>query len=107
MALGFGIIGCGMIANFHSKAINDVRGAKLVACYDNVPAAADRLAKETGCKAYHDLKAMLADPDLDVVTIGTPSGAHMEPAVAAARAGKQSLGVDLWCCARPGIRRAA
>lgn len=91
MALGFGIIGCGMIAGFHSKAINDVRGAKIVACYDNVPAAADRLAKSTGCTAYHDLKAMLADPAVDVVTIGTPSGAHMDPAVAAARAGKHVI----------------
>ena len=34
---------------------------------------------------------MLADPDVDVVTIGTPSGAHMEPAVAAARAGKHVI----------------
>ena len=91
MALGFGIIGCGMIANFHGRAINDVRGAKLVACFDNVPAAADRLAKSTGCRAYHRLKEMLDDPDLDVVTIGTPSGAHMDPAVAAARAGKHVI----------------
>ena len=91
MAIGFGIIGCGMIANFHSKAIEDVRGAKLVACFDTFPAAADRLAKETGCRAYHDLDEMLADPEVDVVTIGTPSGAHMEPAVAAARAGKHVI----------------
>lgn len=88
MALGFGIIGCGMIANFHSKAIADVKGARLVACYDTFPQSAERLAAATGCKAYHDLDAMLADPKVDVVTIGTPSGAHMEPAVAAAKAGK-------------------
>ena len=91
MATGFGIIGCGMIANFHARAIADCRGAKLVACFDMVPAAADRLAQQTGCKAYHDLDAMLADPEVDVVTIGTPSGAHMEPAVAAARAGKHII----------------
>ncbi len=91
MAIGFGIIGCGMISNFHARAIGDVRGAKLVACFDKVPAAADRLAAETGCKAYHDLDEMLADPEVDVVTIGTPSGAHMEPAVAAARAGKHVI----------------
>ena len=91
MALGFGIIGCGMIAGFHSKAINDTRGAKLVACYDNAPAAADRLAESTGARAYHDLQAMLANPDVDVVTIGTPSGAHMDPAVSAARAGKHVI----------------
>lgn len=91
MAMGFGIIGCGMIANFHSRAINDVRGAKLVACYDAVPAAADRLAAATGAKAYHDLDAMLADPAVQVVTIGTPSGAHMEPALKAAKAGKHII----------------
>jgi predicted dehydrogenase len=91
MAVGFGIIGCGMIANFHARAIGDIRGAKLVACYDNFPQAADRLAAAQGCKAYHDLKKMLADPAIDVVTIGTPSGAHMEPAVAAARAGKHVI----------------
>jgi predicted dehydrogenase len=91
MAVGFGIIGCGMIANFHAKAIGDIRGAKLAACFDMVAPAADRLAGETGCQAYHDLDQMLADPEVDVVTICTPSGAHLEPALAAARAGKHVI----------------
>lgn len=89
--VGFGIIGCGMIANFHAKAIAEIRGAKLVGCFDTFPASADRLSAATGCQAYHDLNAMLANPAIDVVTIGTPSGAHMEPAVAAARAGKHVI----------------
>jgi predicted dehydrogenase len=91
MAYGFGIIGCGMIARFHARAIADVRGAKLVACFDTIPASAARLAEETGCKPYTNLDEMLADADVDVVTIGTPSGAHLEPAVAAARAGKHVI----------------
>jgi predicted dehydrogenase len=91
MAFGFGIIGCGMISRFHAKAIADIRGAKLVACYDTMPVAADRLAEETGCRAYHDLKQMLADDNVDIVTIGTPSGAHLEPALAAAQAGKHII----------------
>lgn len=91
MAIGFGIIGCGMISNFHAKAIAEQKGAKLVACFDQVPAAAERLAAATGCKPYTDLDAMLANPDVHVVTIGTPSGAHMEPAVAAAKAGKHVI----------------
>ena len=91
MPTGFGIIGCGMISRFHARAIGDIRGAKLVACFDNIPRAADKLAEETGCTAYHDLKDMLADPAVDIVTIGTPSGAHMEPAIAAARAGKHVI----------------
>lgn len=88
---GFGIIGCGMIANFHAKAIADIRGARVVACYDAVPAAAERLAAAQGCRAYGSLKEMLADDEVDVVTVGTPSGAHLEPAVAAARAGKHVI----------------
>lgn len=91
MATGFGIIGCGMIADFHCKAVGDIRGAKVAACFDMRPEAADRLAQQVGCRAYHDLAAMLADPDVHVVTIGTPSGAHMEPALAAARAGKHVI----------------
>ena len=91
MAYGFGIIGCGMIANFHARAIGDIRGAKVVACHDAFPAAADRFAEANGCRSYHKLADMLADPDVDVVTIGTPSGAHMEPAVAAANAGKHVI----------------
>jgi predicted dehydrogenase len=91
MALGFGIIGCGMISNFHARAIGEIRGAKLVGGFDAEPAAADKLAANCGCKAYHHLKDMLADPEIDVVTVGTPSGAHLEPAVAAARAGKHVI----------------
>ncbi len=91
MAFGFGIVGCGMIAHFHARAVGDIRGASVVACYDTMPAAADRFAQAESCTAYHDLKAMMADPRVDVVTICTPSGAHMEPAVAAAKAGKHVI----------------
>src|SRR5690606_16817350 len=80
-----------MISRFHARAIGDVKGTELVACFDQFPAAADKLAAETGCKAYHKLDEMLADPRVDLVTIGTPSGAHMEPAVAAAKAGKHVI----------------
>ena len=91
MATGFGVVGCGMIANFHAKAVADIRGANLVACFDMFPAAADRLAAATGCQPYHDLNEMLANDDVDVVTICTPSGAHLDPALAAIRAGKHVI----------------
>jgi predicted dehydrogenase len=91
MAYGFGIVGCGMISSFHARAIADVRGAKLSACFDTREAAAERFAADNHCKSYTKLDAMLADPNVDVVTIATPSGAHMEPAIAAARAGKHVI----------------
>ena len=89
MATGFGIVGCGMIANFHALAVGEIRGAKITACFDAFPAAADRFAAANpGVTAYATLDEMLADPAVDIVTICTPSGAHRDPAIAAAAAGK-------------------
>ena len=91
MVLRFGIIGCGMIADFHARAINDIRGAKLVSCFGRGAASATDFAGNHNCKPYTDLSEMLANPELDVVTVCTPSGAHLEPAVAAANAGKHVI----------------
>jgi UDP-N-acetyl-2-amino-2-deoxyglucuronate dehydrogenase len=88
MKAGFGIVGCGMIANFHAKAIENIRGAKIAACFDTFTESADRFAQANNCTAYHKIEDMLADPEVDIITICTPSGAHKEPAVAAANAGK-------------------
>lgn len=86
----FGIIGCGMIAEFHTRAINEIEGAEVVAAYSRVRANAEKIAalSNADCAIYDSLEAMLAHPGLDVVCVCTPSGAHLEPAIAAARAGK-------------------
>jgi len=91
MAIGFGIIGTGMISSFHARALADVRGANLVACYNRTAEKAHSFAKEQDCTAYDSLDAMLADPQVNAVTIATASGAHLDPAVAAARAGKHVI----------------
>ena len=91
MTKKFGIIGCGMIAGFHAKAVQAASGT-LVACFDTKPEAADKLAGQyPGCTPYYTLKEFLADKNIDIVTIGTPSGAHLEPALAAAEAGKHII----------------
>lgn len=89
--LGFGIVGCGMIANFHARAIGDLRGAALVGCYSRRGEQAQKFAGEHGCRAFDSLAAMLADPGIQFVTICTPSGAHLEPTLAAAKAGKHVI----------------
>jgi len=91
MTIGFGIIGCGMIAKFHARAIGEIRGAKLVACHNRTIEKASAFASEFGGDAYDNLEEMLARKDIDVVTICTPSGAHLEPGVLAAKAGKHVL----------------
>lgn len=91
MTYGFGIIGTGMIAHFHAKAIEAIPNAKLVGCFNQTPARAEKFAEETGCKACTSLDDLLADPQIQVITICTPSGAHLEPALAAIQAGKHVL----------------
>ncbi|MEM9281918.1 MAG: Gfo/Idh/MocA family oxidoreductase [Verrucomicrobiota bacterium] len=84
----FGIIGAGMIANFHAKAIAAMEGGELHSFFGRRQEAVDELVSENGGIGFTDLDAFLADPELEIVTIATPSGAHLEPALAAAKAGK-------------------
>ena len=91
MTIGIGIVGCGMIANFHAKAIADTEGAELVACVDRNPDLASAFGEKQGCHPYSSLEAMLADPAVKAVSICTPSGVHLDPAVAAAEAGKHVI----------------
>lgn len=88
---GFGIIGTGMIGEFHAKAIGGLERGKLVAVYDLKAERAEQFGKKTGCRHYGDLDKFLSDKELDIVTIGTPSGVHMEPAVSAAEHGKHVI----------------
>ncbi|SIN94931.1 Predicted dehydrogenase [Singulisphaera sp. GP187] len=87
---GFGIIGCGMIAEFHTRAINEIEGARVVAAFSRSESNGAKIASLAGgdCTIYDNLDRMLARTDIDVVCVCTPSGAHLDPAVLAARAGK-------------------
>ena len=87
---GFGIVGCGMIAEFHTRAIAEIPNARVAAACDTQPGRVDKIVQLAGgdCKGYADIDALLADPNVDVVCVCTPSGAHQDPAVQAARAGK-------------------
>ncbi len=88
---GWAIVGCGMIAKFHARAIAEIKGSKLVACHSRSLEKAVEFTNAFGGTAYDDLSKLLANPAVDIVTICTPSGAHLEPGMAAARAGKHVL----------------
>ena len=88
---GFGIIGCGMISDFHSAAIADIKNGKLVAVSSRKAKNSQRLVDRYSIQAYSDYNEMLNRDDIDIVCVCTPSGAHMEPAVAAAEAGKHVI----------------
>ena len=86
-----GIIGCGMISEFQADAIGKVPGARVAAFCDNVEAAAKARAARFGGKVFTDFEKLARDPEIDAVSICTPSGAHLDPALAAARAGKHVM----------------
>ena len=88
--LGFAIVGCGMIARFHARALAEVAGARVAALVSRDLTRAKSMAGELGLTCHLDtnLAAVLTRPEVDAVIVTTPSGAHLEPAVAAAIAGK-------------------
>ncbi|MCX7699983.1 MAG: Gfo/Idh/MocA family oxidoreductase [Gemmataceae bacterium] len=89
--LGFVIVGCGLIARFHARALQEVPGTRIVALVSRNPANAEKLLTETGiprCEIYTSLPDALRRADVDAVIVTTPSGNHLEPALAAAEAGK-------------------
>ena len=88
---GFGIVGCGMVSKFHAQAIDAMKGGYLTCVFSRNMANANKLAKNYNCRAYDDYNEFLDHPDLDIVTIATPSGAHLEPVARAAKAGKHII----------------
>jgi len=87
----FGIIGAGLIADFHAMAIRDIPNTKLIACCDVVLDKAKKLADKYSCRAFAGYEEMLKIKELDIVTVATPSGLHAEPTIAAAKAGKHVI----------------
>ena len=82
---GVAIVGTGLIARFHADAVKASDRLRLVACVDIDRDRAGRFAAEHGCDAAMDIDDALARPDVGMVTVATPSGAHDEAVFAAAR----------------------
>ncbi len=89
--VGFGIVGCGVIASWHVGSIARADGAQLIAVCDEREDKAKKLGEEQKVEWYTDYQKMLEREDLDVVSLCTPSSLHPGQAVAAARAGKHVL----------------
>lgn len=91
MTKRFGIIGCGRIAPRHADTLADIHNAELVQVCDVIESRARTFAEKYGaahCLDYHEL---LANPEIDIVNICTPSGMHAEMTIAALKAGKHVI----------------
>ena len=87
--LGFGIVGLGMVADFHAQAIAHVSGAKLVAVTSrNAEKTRAFAAKHGAAIACATVEELVARPEVEVVCVTTPASVHRESSLAAIRAGK-------------------
>lgn len=89
--ISIGIIGAGGISRLHAQAIGTLENIRLAGFCDRSFEFAKAKADEFSTKAYESVEAMLADESVDAVIVATPSGLHMESAIAAANAGKHVL----------------
>ena len=95
--LGIGVISLGWMGRLHSRAYANVTKhfpalevePRLVAAADPVPQAREDALDVLGFeRAYEDYRDLLADPEVDAVSIASPNFLHHEIAMAAIEAGK-------------------
>jgi UDP-N-acetyl-2-amino-2-deoxyglucuronate dehydrogenase len=90
--LGFAIVGTGMIAGYHADAIAQTAGARLVGVVSRSPEKGRSFAARHGIPLIaSSVEELAARQDVQVVNVTTPSGAHLEPALAAIAAGKHVI----------------
>lgn len=91
--IGVAIQGAGWVSTEHIRAYQANPYARVVAIGSRTVAGAEGKAREFGLDvpAYDDFAKMLANPDVDAVSICTPPMRHTEETVQAAGAGKHLL----------------
>lgn len=91
--LGIGIVGCGFVAREHHALAIAAAGLAVRAVFDPDRAAAAGVAERCGNRVSvaDSLEEMLADSSIDAFVICTPPAAHLEPALAALKAGRHVL----------------
>ena len=87
----FAIIGVGNIGKFHIQAVQHIPQARVSVICENNEEVGRAQAQACGAIWVKDFQEAVQRPDVDIVSICTPSGTHTEIGMAAARAGKHLL----------------
>ena len=89
MSLKVGVIGVGYLGQHHARIYSEIKDAELVAVVDADRERADVFAEKYGCTAYSDFREIL--PQVDALSIVTPTLSHYFIALECLRAGKDIL----------------
>ena len=84
--LNVGVIGTGHLGSLHARLWREVETARLVGLVDYDQARAEAVARETKCRAFPAVVALLAE--VDAVSIVTPTSSHAAVAAEAIAARK-------------------
>jgi len=85
---GIGIVGCGIIADIHAQAIQQLTNGQLIAVYSRNINNARRIGEKYAAEFYDVWDRFIDDDRIDIVSVCTPSGNHLEIGAKAASAGK-------------------
>jgi UDP-N-acetyl-2-amino-2-deoxyglucuronate dehydrogenase len=88
---GIGIVGCGNIARVHAQAIQAISGSRLLGFCGKRREKAQEMAAEFKTGWTVELEQLLENPEIQAISICTPSGAHAEIGIQAAQAGKHII----------------
>ena len=87
-----GVAGCGKIAQVrHLPEYADRADVRIWGLFDLNPERTHELAEQYHAKAYASYEEMLADPELDAVSVCAANAFHAEMTIAALKAGKHVL----------------
>ncbi|MBB3930374.1 putative dehydrogenase [Kaistia hirudinis] len=88
----FGVVGAGLWGSFHCQTLNAIEASELYAVCDLNPERAAEMQRQFGAtKVYTDYRDLLANPDVEAVTVATPDFAHGDIVLAAIKAGKHVM----------------
>lgn len=89
--VGVGVVGVGLMGSLFARIAVQLSQSKLVGVADIDPGRAAELGESLDVPSFTHHTGLLAVPDLDAVVVATPDGLHLEPALAAAQAGKHLM----------------
>ena len=85
------VIGLGILGSRHARVWSELADAELVAVMDVNGARTKSIGEKHNVPSFDNLDRMLAETQLDAVSIATPDHLHLSPTVTALKAGKHVL----------------
>jgi predicted dehydrogenase len=85
------IVGCGTIADVHAAAIKEIPDARLVLVYSRNAENAKKLGSKYNVNWTNNWDELKNNPDVNIVSICTPSGTHLDYGSLVAESGKHVI----------------